>query len=89
MAQTQSPGLSVQQFQSKWRGTTLKERSAAQEHFNDLCHVLGVPTPADADPHGEFYAFEKGAEKSTGGGGFADVWWRNTSPGSTRGRTPT
>jgi hypothetical protein len=38
--------------------------------------MLGVPTPNEADPTGENYAFEKGAEKVGGGGGFADVWKR-------------
>jgi SAM-dependent methyltransferase len=38
--------------------------------------MLGVPTPNEADPTGENYAFEKGAEKVGGGGGFADVWRR-------------
>lgn len=27
------------EFQQKWIGVTLKERSASQEHFIDLCHV--------------------------------------------------
>jgi hypothetical protein len=44
----------------------------------DLCHLIGQPTPTEADPTGDFYAFEKGAEKTvgpTGGGqGWADVW---------------
>lgn len=64
------------EFQKKWIGVELKERSAAQEHFLDLCGVLGVPTPAEADPRGEFYMFERGARKSTGGDGWADVWYR-------------
>src|SRR6266545_4730306 len=38
--------------------------------------MLGVPTPNEADPSGQDYAFEKGAEKVGGGGGFADVWKR-------------
>src|SRR6266545_877207 len=38
--------------------------------------MLGVPTPNEADPTGQDYAFEKGAEKVGGGGGFADVWKR-------------
>lgn len=67
--------FTIQHFQSKWRGVTLKERSASQEHFLDLCRVLGMPTPADEDKTGAFYAFEKGAAKSGGGKGFADVWW--------------
>jgi hypothetical protein len=69
--------MNVPEFQAKWRGVTLKERSAAQEHYLDLCRVFNVPTPAEADPAGNFYAFEKGAVKSTGKQGFADVWWKN------------
>jgi len=38
--------------------------------------MLGVPTPNEADPTGDEYAFEKGAEKTDGGDGFADVWKR-------------
>ena len=63
-------------FIAKWQNAELKERSAAQEHFIDLCHMLGEPTPADADPTGEWYCFERGAEKDTGGKGWADVWKR-------------
>ena len=54
----------------------LKERSAAQEHFIDLCNVFEHPTPAAADPTGESFCFEKGAAKHDGGDGFADVWKR-------------
>ena len=68
--------LSVHAFIRKWRAVELKERSAAQEHFIDLCHVLGEPTPADVDPTGEFYCFERGATKTSGGEGWADVWRR-------------
>jgi len=60
----------------KWRAGGLKERSAAQEHFIDLCHLLDEPTPAEADPDGSGYAFEKGAAKAGGGDGWADVWKR-------------
>ncbi len=34
------------------------------------------PKPAEADPKGESYAFEKGVEKVGGGKGFVDVWYR-------------
>jgi hypothetical protein len=61
--------LTVQAFQAKWQGVTLTERSASQSHFNDLCHMLEVPTPTDAHPTGSFYTFERGAEKSSGGAG--------------------
>lgn len=64
------------EFIKKWRAANLKERSAAQEHFLDLCRVLGEPTPAEADPEGTWYCFERGASKLTGGNGWADVWKR-------------
>jgi hypothetical protein len=62
---------------TKWRGSARAERAAAQEHFIDLCRMLGQPTPNDADPTGEWYAFEKGAGKAEGGDGWADVWMRD------------
>jgi hypothetical protein len=63
-------------FIRKWERSELKESAAAQSHFVDLCHLLGVETPTDADAVGDTYCFEKGATKSTGGNGFADVWKR-------------
>ena len=68
--------MTPQQFIAKWSRAQLKERSAAQEHFLDLCQMLGQPTPAEADAQGAWYTFEKGAGKSAGGSGFADVWMR-------------
>lgn len=65
----------VPDFVAKWRASTATERAAAQEHFIDLCHLLGHPTP-NTDPTGEWYAFEKGVSKVGGGEGFADVWKR-------------
>jgi type II restriction/modification system DNA methylase subunit YeeA len=69
--------LTPQQFVAKWTASKLKERSAAQEHFIDLCRMLDEPTPAQADPHGEWYCFERGAKKTGGGDGWADVWRRH------------
>lgn len=68
--------MTPEQFIAKWRASTLKERSAAQSHFNDLCKLLGVESPTDADPTGERYCFERGASKTAGGEGWADVWKR-------------
>jgi hypothetical protein len=65
------------EFVAKWQGSTRAERAAAQEHFIDLCRMLGQPTPNDADPTGDWYAFEKGAGKADGGEGWADVWMRD------------
>ena len=68
--------VTVPAFVAKWRASRRTERAAAQEHFIDLCRLLGEQTPNEADPSGEDYAFEKGATKSTGGQGWADVWKR-------------
>lgn len=63
-------------FIAKWKTSTLKERSASQSHFNDLCAVIGVENPIDADQKGDWYCFERGASKTAGGEGWADVWKR-------------
>jgi hypothetical protein len=63
-------------FQRKWRKTTLTERAAAQSHFNDLCELLGHPKPADVDGSGGAFTFERGVAKSSGGQGWADVWYQ-------------
>jgi type II restriction/modification system DNA methylase subunit YeeA len=68
--------MTPSEFIRKWKAANLKERSAAQEHFLDLCRLLEERTPADADPLGEWYCFERGASKLTGGEGWADVWKR-------------
>jgi type II restriction/modification system DNA methylase subunit YeeA len=63
-------------FIAKWKPVALTERATAQEHFLDLCRLFGHPTPAEDDPLGERFAFEKGVSKTGGGDGFADVWKR-------------
>ena len=57
--------------------------AAAQSHFNDLCELLGEAKPTDADPRGEWHCFERGATRTTGGEGWADVWKRHV-----RARSP-
>jgi len=79
------------EFKTKWARFSGKESSAYQEHFNDLCRVLGVPTPVEADPTGsDTFCFQKRVVKdgelfdmaSAGEAGepnergFADVWKR-------------
>ncbi len=71
------------QFVAKWSQTDLSERAASQEHFIDLCRMLGQPTPAEHDATGAEYTFEKGvavtdaaSRGSRGERGFADVWWK-------------
>ncbi len=72
------------EFIAKWRPVELSERAASQEHFLDLCRLLGQPTPAAHDATGAEYAFEKGVAVTAGASagaqgerGFADVWWKN------------
>jgi MmeI, N-terminal domain len=69
--------LTPQAFAKRWGESTLSERSSYQQHFLDLCEMLGVPKLADVDQTGDFYTFEKGVEKTGGGKGFADVWYKN------------
>lgn len=81
--------MTVAEFKKKWLRYQGKETSAYQEHFNDLCRLLGQPTPAEADPSGsDWFCFQKrvvkdlellavepdGAESPKEKRGFADVW---------------
>ncbi len=70
-------------FIAKWSKAQLSERAASQEHFIDLCRLLGVKTPAELDPTGDTFTFEKGAKVSgpasigsKGAHGWADVWYK-------------
>ena len=48
------------EFKRKWAKYSGKETSAYQEHFNDLCALLGQPSPVTADPTGsESFCFQK------------------------------
>ena len=80
--------MTVAEFKKKWARYRGKESSAYQEHFIDLCGLLGQPTPVEADPSGsEFFCFQKRVVKDAeflhlehpdSGDpterGFADVW---------------
>jgi type II restriction/modification system DNA methylase subunit YeeA len=70
--------MTPHEFIEKWEKVALSERAAAQEHFIDLCHLFGHPTPVEDDPIGERFTFEKGLTKTGGGQGFADVWKRGS-----------
>ena len=59
-------------FAAKWSGSQRTERGQSQEHFIDLCRLLGAKTPKDWT-RPPSYTFEKGA-RSSDGEGFADVW---------------
>ncbi len=68
--------MNASDFRRKWAASQRTERAASQEHFIDICRLLGEKTPNEADPSGDFYTFEKGLSKTSGGDGFADVWLR-------------
>ncbi len=75
--------MTPEHFIARWKDNPLTERAGAQAHFDDLCELLGVDKPRDADN----YCFERGAKKAGGGDGWADVWkrghfaWENKKPG--------
>ena len=84
-----TPTITPQAFVAKWQQATLRERASSQEHFIDLCRLIGHPTPAEADPAGKWFTFEAGAQRlpspaAAGEGGelrsqgvragWADVW---------------
>ncbi len=75
--------MTPEQFIAHWKNNATTERAGAQQHFSDLCDLLGVEKPRDP----ENYCFERGAGKSSGGNGWADVWkrghfgWENKKPG--------
>ncbi|MBP7906181.1 MAG: class I SAM-dependent DNA methyltransferase [Alphaproteobacteria bacterium] len=75
--------MTPEEFINIWKDNELTERAGAQAHFDDLCDLLGVDKPRDP----KNYCFERGAKKSDGGDGWADVWkrgffgWENKKPG--------
>ncbi len=61
-------------FVEKWRHSTRSEKSAASEHFLDLCELVQHPKPGDVDAQGLSFTMEKRVKKFGGGMGFADAW---------------
>ncbi|MBI1903657.1 MAG: class I SAM-dependent DNA methyltransferase [Planctomycetia bacterium] len=68
--------MTPQQFIAKWRRSNLSELSAYQQHFLDLCDLFAQPKPAEADPDGAHYTFQRGVRKIGGEKGWADVWFQ-------------
>jgi len=80
--------MTAAEFKKKWARYQGKETSGYSEHFNDLCRLLGQPTPAAADPSGsDYFCFQKRVVKDAelfsldtpeneeaNERGFADVW---------------
>jgi hypothetical protein len=57
------PAFTPHEFVSKWKRAEARERQSVQEHFIDLCRLVGHETPMQADPTGTRFAFEMGAAK--------------------------
>ena len=80
--------MTAAEFKRKWSRYQGKETSAYQSHFDDLCRLLGQPTPNEADPSGsDFFCYQKRVIKDAelfemaapdttepSERGFADVW---------------
>ena len=76
--------MTPQAFIAKWGpggpGHALNERQGAQQHFNELCALLGVASPTGSNDGQSDYLFEKGTLALGGNDtqrrGFADVFKR-------------
>lgn len=66
--------MDTDEFVAKWRGSAGRENASAQEHFIDLCRLVGKRTPTEDDRSQTRYTFEKEAARSSGTGGRVDVW---------------
>ena len=71
------------EFKMKWARVSAKESAAYQSHFDDLCRLLDLAPPLEADPAGDFFCYQKrvlkdaelSADDAPGDErGFADVW---------------
>jgi len=68
--------MTPHEFIAKWKSVDLTERSACQQHFLDLCDMLGEKKPAEVNKTGSWFTFEKGLTTTEEKKGFADVWRR-------------
>ena len=79
------------EFIARWKNSQLNERQGAQQHFIDLCHLVGHPTPAEYDQSGKVFTFERLVKMPDKRGkkahGWADVYfqehfaWEYKKPG--------
>ena len=67
------PQLSPIQFAQTWRDFDGNEEQGRQDHFNQLCRLVGHETPIERNTLDSF-AFEKATPKPDGSLGKADVW---------------
>lgn len=71
----------IEAFIKKWgsggSGFSLNERQGAQQHFLELCDVIGVEKPTGVNDGTTDYLFEKGTLMLGEKRGYADVFKRN------------
>ena len=68
--------MDAAEFIEKWRDTPLSERAAAQQHFLELCELLGVDKPPTTGPSTADYRFEAPVVGADDRPGFADAFLR-------------
>ena len=74
------PTMAPQELIARWQDAGFGERQGAQSFFNDLCGLVGHPTPAAyGDP--ETFTFEKSVP-----GGFADAYFEERFGWEFKGR---
>ena len=74
------PTIAPPEFIARWRDAGFGEKQGAQSFFNDLCGLVGHPTPAAyGDP--EAFTFEKAVP-----GGFADAYFEERFGWEFKGR---
>ncbi|MBE2271347.1 MAG: class I SAM-dependent DNA methyltransferase, partial [Anaerolinea sp.] len=71
-----TPTLTPDEFVKRWRNADANERQSYQEHFRDVCHLIGAKTPGELQQFDD-YTFEYGLKKTDGRQGYADVFLRN------------
>ena len=62
-----------QDFVSKWKRVTAREKQTYQEHFIDLCHLVDHQTPNEANPTGTRFTFKMDAAETSGGHGWKGI----------------
>ena len=78
--------MDARAFVAKWAGSAGRENASAQEHFIDLCRLVGRPTPNEDDPLQTRYTFEKDTTRSSGPRGWVDVWLQDKFAWEYKGR---
>ena len=61
------PTLTPHDFVSKWKRAEARERQSVQEHFIDLCRLVGDETPMQADPTGKNMPLKWAQQKQAAG----------------------